>query len=187
SKAVGAGTGLGLATVFGIVTQSGGDVTIASELGVGSSVTVVLPRIEPPIEEDIAPTPPAATTGRARRILLVEDEAQVRAVTSELLQDAGYDVIEAADGEEALRLLEDAGVIDLLLSDMVMPRLSGSGLAELVRQSHPSLPIIFCTGYAPAAFNNHPRLAGTQLIAKPFNGRELVASVQAALEEAPHA
>ncbi|MGZ4461395.1 MAG: ATP-binding protein [Gaiellaceae bacterium] len=181
TKEVGRGTGLGLATVYGIVTLSGGTVAVESAPGAGASFTVTLPRIAAPgLAESPSQQPQA---GGAGRVLLVEDEPQVRTIAARMLRDAGYDVLEASEGEEALRVLAREGKIDLLLTDVVMPRLSGPELAEQVRRLRPGIEVLFSSGYANEVLGNGD-LAEARFLAKPFTVTELLRAVEGALQGA---
>jgi PAS domain S-box-containing protein len=183
TKETGHGTGLGLATVYGIVAQSGGTIALTSQPDEGATFTVTLPKIAPP-----ADTPEDAETGATsaravRRLLLVEDEPQVQAVASNILRRDGYEVLEAGEGEEALRFLEDDKCqIDLLVSDVVMPRMSGPVLAARARELRPELPVLLCSGYPTDAFAAHGEHASAGFLAKPFTRSELLEAVRDALD-----
>jgi signal transduction histidine kinase len=147
TKPAGAGAGLGLATVYGIVRRAGGEVAIGSEVGTGSTVTVRLPAASPVVDEPPAPSEPIL--GGVERILLVDDEAALRAGMARLLGESGYDVITAADGLEALELYEgDERGIDLVLTDVTMPRMRGDALAAALDARDAQVPVIFMSGYA---------------------------------------
>jgi two-component system cell cycle sensor histidine kinase/response regulator CckA len=180
TKPAGQGTGLGLATVFGIVTQSHGAIEVASAPGAGAEFSVYLPA-----REDAAPTPAAAPTRRApapgtETILLVEDEAEVRSLAREALQGHGYTVLEAATPGEAL-LLSDAhgAAIDLLLADVVMPVMSGRELAILLAERRPGLRVIYMSGYLDTALARHNVVGpDIRLLTKPFTTAELAQAVR---------
>jgi two-component system cell cycle sensor histidine kinase/response regulator CckA len=183
TKAMGKGTGLGLSTVFGIVQQSGGSIWVYSELGKGTSFKVYLPVVEGELEEaqpQIAPT----TLRGSETILLVEDEAQVRAVAHGILARKGYRVLVAASGGEALLLCEKhAGVIDLLLSDVVMPQMSGPELARRLATLRPTMKILCMSGYTDDAVVRHGALeAGIAFIQKPFTLDTLARKVREVLD-----
>jgi two-component system, cell cycle sensor histidine kinase and response regulator CckA len=185
TKEIGKGTGLGLSTVFGIVKQGGGNIFVYSEVGVGTSVKIYLPRVDAPAESTRA-SRPAATPCGTETILLVEDEEPVRAVAREILRRHGYAVLEACNGGEALLLCEHhAGPIDLLLSDVVMPGMTGTELARRVVPLRPDIKVICMSGYTgDAAVRNgvaHPSIAFLQ---KPFTVEGLTKKVREVLDGA---
>jgi two-component system cell cycle sensor histidine kinase/response regulator CckA len=161
TKPVGEGTGLGLATVYGIVKQADGWIAVQSKVGEGTAFRIFLPVHVPPAGEAAAPAntpkpkPAARDLSGVGRILFVEDEDAVRGVAARLLRARGYDVIEAADGEEALELAEQhAGEIDLLISDVIMPGLDGPTLLKKARKFLGEAPVMFISGYAEAEFSD---------------------------------
>jgi CheY-like chemotaxis protein len=147
TKPVGQGTGLGLSTVYGIVKQSDGFVWVYSEPGLGTTFKIYLPRAgaahAPPLPADRSP----ATRGGAETVLIVEDEDLVRALASRSLRERGYRVLEARQGAEALRQLEEPVTVDLVISDVVMPEMGGRELARRLAALRPSLPVLFISGY----------------------------------------
>ena len=149
TKEVDAGTGMGLATVYGIAKQLGGTAEIESEPGTGTVVRLYFPRIDASVPAE--PSAPMKTNpaGGGETILVVEDEQMVRDFVCEVLQSEGYRVISASDGEEALRIMETGPErsFDLLVSDMVMPNLGGHELAERVKARLPDISVILMTGY----------------------------------------
>ena len=177
------GTGLGLATVYGIVQAAGGKVLLDTLPGRGTTVEIDLPLTEdqPPPEPEPQPEPPLA--GQGETVLVVEDEQAVRELTGRILAENGYRVIDAADGYRA-RILCDhfQGEIDLLLSDVVMQGMSGRDVAEQLRMLRPNLRVLYMSGHAGDVLNHHG-FAGQelQLLEKPFNRDRLLASVRAAL------
>jgi two-component system cell cycle sensor histidine kinase/response regulator CckA len=192
TKAVGEGTGLGLATVYGIVKQSDGWIQPISKPGEGAIFRIFLPVYEPPVL--IEPPAPAPPKGRAAardlsgvgRILFVEDEDAVRKVAARLLKARGYEVIEAADGEEALAIAEaNAGQIDLMISDVIMPGLDGPHLLKAARPYLADAPVMFISGYAEAEFSKvlegEP---GVSFLAKPIDIAVLAERVKQALQRA---
>jgi len=191
TKPVGEGTGLGLATVYGIVKQSDGWISVASKMGEGSAFRIFLPVYQPALGVP-APTPvvKAKTVARdlsgAGRILFVEDEDAVRGVAARLLRARGYEVIEAASGEEALELAElHAGQIDLMISDVVMPGMQGPDLLKQARQYLAGAPVMFISGYAEAEFSN--LLEGETNISflpKPIDIKTLAERVKQELQKA---
>ena len=178
------GVGLGLASVYGIVHQSGGNVTVASTPGAGSVFTVRFPRIlEVAAEVAVAPEPQARPGSET--ILLVEDEDVVRDLTRRVLERQGYTVLACADGAEAIALAErDDRMIDLLLTDVVMPGLRGYEVARLVAASRPEIKILYMSGYAEEALVGRPALAASALIEKPFAVDALARRVRETLEAA---
>jgi PAS domain S-box-containing protein len=181
TKALGEGTGLGLATVFGVVAQSGGHVGVESAPGEGARFTVLLPPVEgKPVE--VAPVGTQAR-GRGERILVVDDEEVLRRVTARLLERLGYRALTAGSGAEALAMLADPDTaLDLVLTDVMMPEMSGSALAAEVRRRHPAMPVIFVSGYADDStmtlMVEEPRV---HFLAKPYATGELLAMVRLAL------
>jgi signal transduction histidine kinase len=181
TKPPGAGSGLGLSQVFGTARQSGGDVQIDSAPGQGTTVSVFLPRTSAAVEE---PTPAAAEEARASRalVLAVDDDEAVRGTTAAILQSLGYRVVEAASGEAALDILTRQRGIDLLLTDVVMPGISGVELARKARAAAPGLPIVFISGFAdPAGSVGSPPLR--RLVKKPFHPADLRRQIEGALAE----
>jgi signal transduction histidine kinase/CheY-like chemotaxis protein len=183
TKPVGQGTGLGLSQLYGFVRQSSGFVRLDSQLGHGTTVRVCLPRHGNAAAEmvrrknDVQPAQAAAP----RIVLLVEDEADVRATAAELLGELGHQVLEAEDGPSALRLLTRTAHLDLLVTDVGLPNgLNGLQVADAAREHWPGLPVLFITGYVDDALNG--QLApGMQVIGKPFRLDELAVRIAAML------
>jgi PAS domain S-box-containing protein len=184
TKGEGTGTGLGLATVFGITKQAGGDVRLYSEPGLGTTVSVLLPASR----DAVLPSDPggaSALNAGGETILLVEDEEALREVGERVLNRQGYRLLVAESGADAIRLAaEHDGRIDLLLTDVVMPEMSGKELAERLTIARPDIRVLFISGYA------HPILGSTigldarvSLLEKPFSGSRLLSSVRAVLDE----
>jgi PAS domain S-box-containing protein len=184
TKPKGRGTGLGLATVYGVVTGAGGSIDVYSELGLGTTISVLLPATD----EDAAPAADLAVPGddawgRGETILLVEDEASLRMLTSRILTHAGYQVCEADNGADAVRVAGDpAQVIDLLLTDVVMPEMLGDEVAARVSAARPGVPALFMSGYAQAILDAHgvPE-QGFDLVEKPFTKAALLSRVRQAI------
>ncbi len=178
------GVGLGLASVYGIVHQSGGEVTVESTPGTGSVFTVRLPRVLEQAAEPAAQPEPDALPG-TETILLVEDEDVVRELTRRVLERQGYTVLACADGEEAVALSErDDRTIHLLLTDVVMPGLRGYEVARQVTATRPGIKVLYMSGYAEEALVGRPVLAGSALIEKPFAVDALARRVRETLEAA---
>ena len=177
TKGVGKGTGLGLATVYGIVTQSGGEIDVDSCPSVGTTFTVTLPRTAQPATTIVDEPDEIAPAQTAGRILLVEDEPAVRAIAARILRKAGYEVLEGRDGEEGLRVAaRELGQLDLLLTDVVMPLLSGPELATRIRALRPELPVVYCSGYLTGTLTDELGI-GETILTKPFTSAELLAAV----------
>jgi CheY-like chemotaxis protein len=182
TKPPGQGTGLGLATVYGIVRQAGGSLRVSSSAGEGTAFEISLPcatsaRVESLAAKAAGPTPLAAT------VLLVEDDPAVRRATRRTLERSGFAVFEAEDGLQALPLLEqDPRAVDLVLSDIVMPRMGGRELAAELRRLRPDLPVLLMTGHGGAdAATLRNASDDTPVIPKPFTGDDLVGHVRRAL------
>jgi len=186
TKARGKGSGLGLATVYGIVRQTGGHIWPYSEPGTGTTMRVYLPRVDDPADpiEHPSEAPPESLRG-SETILLVEDEAPVRSVTRQLLERNGYTVLEAADGRTALSLIngeQDRVHVDLLLTDVIMPGMSGRELADQMKARRPQLRVLFMSGYTDDAVVRHGMLEpGLAYLEKPFRPPVLLRKVREVL------
>jgi CheY-like chemotaxis protein len=178
------GTGLGLATVYGIVKQSGGHVAVYSEVGVGTTFKVYLPRVEKRPPESRSRRDPRVLPKGGETVLMVEDEEGVRALTRHILQGCGYTVLDARDGAEAVRLVgQHRGRIDLLVTDVVMPRMGGRDVAERVAALHPGVKVLFLSGYTDDAVVRHGILeAEVAFLQKPFTPAALAAKVRDVLD-----
>lgn len=182
TKEVGKGTGLGLSTVYGIVKQSGGQIQVESEIGQGTEFKVFLPRASSGAVE-VAPTSrgPRAQVGTAT-ILIIEDDASVRRVAVRVLSSNGYDVLEASTSDEADALLDArSSPIDLLVSDVVMPKKTGPAFYAELQKRYPGLRVLFMSGYVASDVGAYSIPAGAQFLEKPFTPNQLVEEVRAAL------
>jgi PAS domain S-box-containing protein len=185
TKPVGKGTGLGLSMVYGFAKQSGGHVRIYSELGQGTSIKIYLPRHFGSIEEAIeAGTSVAPHEGsKAETVLVVEDEERVRQMSIESLQELGYAVHAASSGEEALRVFDSLGPIDILFTDIVMGGMTGRQLADALKARAPHLKVLYTTGYTRnAVVHNGVLDHGVAFLPKPFSVADLAAKIRAVLD-----
>ena len=184
TKPEGKGTGLGLSMVYGFVKQSSGHAKIYSEVGHGTTIKIYLPRSRRP-EEAVALPDDAPAAGGSERILLVEDDEDVRRAVAEMTRSLGYQVLEAKDGEQALEMLQNGTKVDLLFTDVVMSgAVSGRVLANRAQELLPSLAVLFTSGYTENAIIHHGRLdEGVQLLSKPYREPELSRKLRTVLEE----
>lgn len=185
TKEAGRGTGLGLATVFGIVKQAGGHIFVYSEVGFGTTFRIYLPRSTGESELPGTPTPLVAAMSRGvETVLLVEDEPHVRFLARRILVECGYAVLEASTGREALEIAHShAGVIHLLLSDVVLPELNGREVADTLTSARPDMRVLFMSGYTADALLHHRITeSGTPFIEKPFTRSGLSNAARAALD-----
>jgi PAS domain S-box-containing protein len=184
TKAVGKGTGLGLSQAFGFAKQSDGDIAVASTLGHGATFTIYLPQAAAPTNEaEIAAikSEPAAT-GRGYRVLLVEDNDDVGAFSTELLEDLGYTVRRVAEANAALAILmENEFAVDLVFSDVIMPGMNGVELAGIIRERYPGLPVVLTSGYSNVLAENAHH--GFELIQKPYSVESLSRILKKAIAE----
>ena len=182
TKPLGQGTGLGLSSIYGFARQSGGDARIRSVARQGTEVTIMLPASAEPVAQ-VPQVSEVFQANSGEHVLVVEDMPTVRGFVAEVLVDAGYRCTLAADVEEAMSCLQNDPSIDLLLTDVGLPRLNGRELADLARGWHPNLPVLFMTGYAENAANRQSFLGtGMDLIIKPFHIQELLDKVRQSLE-----
>jgi PAS domain S-box-containing protein len=186
TKGIGRGTGLGLATVHGIVEQSGGHISVQSEVGHGSTFTIHLPTI--PGTAAAAILPDRAATG-TETVLVVEDEEGVRLLVAKILQNHGYRVLQASGGEEAIRVFQEhSGRIDLLITDVVMPQMRGPELAARLQVLQSGMKVLFMSGYSdPFASDGKALKAGSMYLQKPFERDALARAVRDALRRADSA
>jgi CheY-like chemotaxis protein len=184
TKPASQGTGLGLATTYGIVKQSGGYVVVASELGLGSTFTMYLPRHVGPF----AGLPQAAThepaPGGSETVLVVEDDPAVRAIARQALERLGYRVLVSADAEQALAVAAaEVGELSLLVTDIRLPGLDGTALSSRLRPKHPGLRILYVSGYAGDAMVSRGLLGPDEaFLAKPFGADDLARRVRGLLD-----
>jgi len=188
TKELDRGTGLGLSTVYGIVKQSGGELRVTSTPGQGSTFSVLLPAAEGEIDPRVSEDGESEVVGGGETILVVEDDPHVAAVVTQVLRRYGYVIHQASDGEDALRRVHELGDehIDLLMTDVVMPRMGGAELAVVLRATQPGLRILYCSGYADDAL--HRESAGDPLVAhlqKPFPSERLARAVRELLDRDP--
>ncbi|AZV27453.1 hybrid sensor histidine kinase/response regulator [Pseudomonas syringae] len=184
TKPLGQGTGLGLSTIYGFARQSGGDAHIRSVARRGTEVTIMLPATTDPTAADLVP-PVIDPQGAGEHVLIVEDMPSVRLFVTEVLEDAGYRCTQAGDIETALERLQNDPSINLLLTDVGLPRMNGRELADVARGWREALPILFMTGYAETAINRQVFLgAGMEMLVKPFQIRELLDKVRRTLDGA---
>jgi two-component system cell cycle sensor histidine kinase/response regulator CckA len=182
TKQPGKGTGLGLASVYGIVKQSGGYVSVSTKLGRGTTFKLYFPRVQGQIDSGTTPID-AESMGGNETILLVEDETALREITTSILQSAGYTVVEADNPTKAIQLAQThSGPIHLLLTDVIMPHMSGVALSKLLKTSIPHLKVIFASGYGGDELAKQLSVAtDAVLLPKPFSKNSLLALVHAVL------
>ena len=180
TKAVGLGTGLGLSQVHGFVKQSGGHVSLSSEVGRGTTVKLYLPRSLDAADIPVADRIVRAAHGRRDKIVLVvDDEVGVRDFVCEALTELGYDVLSAENADQALDIFEEGAQIDILLTDVLMPGRSGRELADEALAHQKDLHVLFMTGYAQDAIVHNGKLdAGTRLVKKPFTIEQIGAELE---------
>ena len=186
TKEVGSGTGLGLSTVYGIVKQTGGFIGVESVVGKGTTFKIYMPRHvgeEQTNTNIVLETVPQDLTG-SETILLVEDEDAVRLFSARALREKGYNVLEAENGEAALELINQGSSFDLLLTDVVMPRMDGPTLSNKVREIFPHLKTIFISGYTEDTFRqNLGHNADIHFLQKPFTLKDLAKKIKDVLQK----
>jgi len=187
TKEKGHGTGLGLSTVYGIVKQSGGEISVYSEPGRGTSFRIYLPQIDAPGDESVPDTSTAPAACGSETILVVEDEDSVRNLIIEALSHCGHNVLQAPDGPTALAQFGDGAIqVDLVLTDVVMPKMDGKEFSERFRKGHPQAKILYMSGYTDDAILEHGVLSpDTPFIHKPFSPGALTRKIQEVLVQ-PH-
>jgi CheY-like chemotaxis protein len=183
TKEKGKGTGLGLAMVYGIVKQSGGYVWVYSEVGHGAAFKIYLPAVEQRVENSEPPTASLEKFEGTETILLVEDETNVRELISQYLRDMGHTVVEASDGAEALEVAHRyRKPLHMLVTDMVMPKMSGRELADRLLEQYPQLKVLFISGYTSDTAARHGILEGEMaFLQKPFGLRDLARKIREVL------
>ena len=179
------GTGLGLATIYGIVKQSGGDIWVYSEIGRGTVFKIYLPTIEKAPDQAPAPKPQSQPLAGKETLLLVEDSDVVRRLLHEILISRGYSLVEARNGEEALQISREfGGRIDLLVTDMVMPKMGGRELAHHLAPERPEMRILYMSGYTEEAIARDGVLdPGSAFLEKPFTPDALARKVRELLDQ----
>ena len=185
TKPPGKGTGLGLATCFGIVKQNTGHINVHSELGRGTTFKIYFPQVQSALESPRVRIMPTEATGGNETVLLVEDEPVVRELAVATLREKGYTVVEAVNGEEGLRMArQHDGKIDLVLTDVVMPVMGGKEMADALHASHPDTKVLFTSGYTEDAMGHHGVLRpGILFLQKPYMTATLARKVREVLDE----
>lgn len=185
TKEQGKGTGLGLATVYGVVKQSGGGIRVSSKVNQGTSFGIYLPMVDDATSSGELPAPRPTKVGVTTTILLAEDDEMVRQLTRDSLELYGYSVLEAANGSDALLVSRDYdGTIDLLLTDVIMPQMSGKELADQLLTSRPETRVLYMSGYTDRAIVHHNILDGDiAFLNKPFTPNSLVLKVAEVLHQ----
>jgi len=184
TKTLSKGTGLGLATVFGVVTQAGGHLAVASEPGHGSVFSLYFPRLSVPASLDTGAAAERESTRSAGTVLVVEDQAEVRVLTSTILRKLGFAVMEASDAAQAIALAQRFdGEIRVMLTDVIMPGTNGKELAERMAQLRPRTKVIFMSGYTDRIMSHDGVLdEAVAYLQKPFTAEQLSAALRRVLE-----
>jgi CheY-like chemotaxis protein len=185
TKERGSGTGLGLATTYGAVKQAGGYIEVYSEVGLGTTVKIYLPRVEEAAMKPAGDILPKDLPGGTETVLVVEDEDTVRDLCTRILENLGYQVMQAPNGAEAIVLAQGYGDrIDLLLTDVVMPKMNGSELATRLVLHHPEMQVLFTSGHTDDAIVQHGVLEeGVSFIGKPYTRLALARKVREVLDK----
>jgi signal transduction histidine kinase/ActR/RegA family two-component response regulator len=181
TKTIGEGTGLGLMMVHGIVTSAGGSVRVESEMGVGTRFELEMP-ITPARGDEVTTVLRSSALAGSERILFVDDTDDVRAVGVAMLEEAGYDVTSARDGVEAAEIVRDSPPFDLVVTDVVMPRMGGAELSEWLASHAPGVPVLICTAYRPDEAATRLESARLPILRKPYGADELLHAVRALLD-----
>jgi signal transduction histidine kinase len=183
TKEPGKGTGLGLSTAYGFARSAGGNVSIETALGIGTTVSLTLPRVEGTPSQEALPAMPKAC--HARRLLLVDDDPLVRAATRDMLEDIGHEVVDVSCGRDAIEVLARDGAFDLVATDFAMAGMNGSELAGHIRRTHPAMPILFVTGFAKDDALVRWGDRNTLTLGKPFSSVELARAIDLAISRSP--
>jgi CheY-like chemotaxis protein len=189
TKGPGKGTGLGLATVYGIVRQTGGGISVESEPGKGSTFRIYFPMVTGPVDYTKTPSAPVEKADNFETILVVEDEEIVRDLVCAVLEEQGYHVLCAADGLEALEMAEKfVGTIHLLVTDVIMPHMNGPELAAQLSRIRPAMKVLYVSGYSDNDIGDHgvlnPRF---ELLQKPFTPQTLARKIRDVIHEGKYA
>ena len=183
TKEIGKGTGLGLATVYGIVRQSGGYIDVQSQEGSGTTVAIYLPRVDK-VPETVEKHESKVAEGKNETILFVEDDDMVRNMVAAVLEQYGYNVIEAENGSVAMKRCEQEDKIHLMIADVVMPVISGPDLVRQIITIQPEMKVLYISGYTDDAIVHHGVLdENTPFLQKPFTPQKLALKVQELLED----
>src|SRR5205807_2652600 len=180
TKDPGKGTGLGLATVYGIIKQSGGGICVDSELGRGTLFRIYLPHERAPVDQVKPPAPEAPIGSNSETVLVVEDDDIVRQLICDVLEENGYNVLCAANGLAAIKVSDEYGsTIDLLITDVVMPRMNGPELASRLSLSRPELRVLYVSGYSADEIGEDSK--NVELLQKPFSPQSLLHKIREVL------
>jgi PAS domain S-box-containing protein len=186
TKSRGRGTGLGLSTVYGIVQQAGGDISVRSQPGRGTTFSVLLPASDESVPVANEGAPETASPGKNETVLVVEDEHPIRRLVERVLRGHGYLVLVAATGGEAVDIARESERIDLLVTDVIMPQMSGVAVAESIKSMHPDAKVLFMSGYPDDTVAHLGVLDGVEkFIQKPFTSEEFLGKMRVALDSAP--
>ncbi|PYP84941.1 MAG: hypothetical protein DMF61_17930 [Blastocatellia bacterium AA13] len=189
TKELGKGTGLGLSTVYGIIKQSGGEIAVETEIGIGTTFRIYLPRVDSESQQSTLDEAGAATRAGSETILVVEDDETLLSLCTEILTSSGYQALQASNGREALLICEQyGGPIHLMLTDLVMPKMNGCELADRVASIRSEMKVLFMSGYTDEVVgSNGFSIAGRPFLPKPFTPDSLARKVREVLDQAGHA